>query len=181
MGQGTFEVEEIESSVKYKNRRLTLVESKIKLPDGTLSTHVSIRHPGAVVLIPYSASGKLLMVRQYRHAVGRTLLEFPAGTLEAGEAPEACARREIQEEAGVAAAEWIDLGELIPTPGFCGEIQRLFFARKLTPSKLPGDEDEMIEVEELSTAEIEAKIASEEIVDAKSISIYFRAKLKGLV
>ena len=105
------------------------------------------------------------------------MYEFPAGTLEVNEDPQACAHRELAEEAGVAATHWISLGELFPAPGFCTEKQHLYFASGLSPHRLQGDEDEIIEPLEFSVREVEELIASGNMRDGKSIAAFAIAKL----
>ena len=119
------------------------------------------------------------MIAQYRFAVGETLLEFPAGTLEPGEAPLECARRELIEETGYRADHWRALGIIYPSPGYCDEQQHLFMATGLVPEHAAGDEDEILEVKGLTVQEVERAIADGTLVDAKSIAAYARAKLQG--
>lgn len=159
----------------------SLVKERVELPNGVVTHHLTIEHPGAIVVIPQSSPDSFLLVRQYRHSVRRTILEFPAGTLGVGESPLACAQREICEEAGHAANDWIELGTLLPTPGFCSEVQHLFLARDLVPKKIDGDEDEIIEVVKLTTKQIETAISTADMIDAKSIAIFTRARLRGLL
>jgi ADP-ribose pyrophosphatase len=140
-----------------------------------------VKHPGAVVIIPQLEDGRLLLIAQYRFAVGATLLEFPAGTLEPGEAPLECARRELIEETGYRAEHWRALGITYPSPGYCDEQQHLFMATGLVPEHAAGDEDEIIEVKRLTVQEVERAIADETLVDAKSIAAYARAKLQGVL
>lgn len=158
-----------------------LVEEEVLLPNGKTVTRAIVKHPGAVVIVPQDHQGRLLLIRQLRVAVREEVLEFPAGTLEAGENPLDCARREIMEEIGMCAGCWQPLGQLVPTPGFCDERQHLFFASNLTPGHAEGDEDEIITVVALTPTELEEKIVSGELKDAKSISAYTRAKLSGIL
>ena len=97
------------------------------------------------------------------------------------ETPLACARREICEETGYGAAAWRELGIIYPGPGICNEIQHLFAAKDLKPERLQGDEDEIIEVEHFSISGIEDAIRSGELNDAKSIALFMRARLMGIV
>lgn len=158
-----------------------IVKEDVRLPNGGTATRYTVEHPGAVVFIPQVDEHTLLMIRQYRHSVRDSILEFPAGTLEENETALSCAKREIVEEVGMSAKEWLELGDLYPTPGFCSEIQHGFVARGLTPDSAPGDEDEIIDVVSMSTEEVEQAIANGGVLDAKSIAYFFRAKLKGLL
>jgi ADP-ribose pyrophosphatase len=146
----------------------------------TSSKRYAVRHPGAVVFLPITAAGSMLLVRQHRMPLGRELLEAPAGTLEIGEEPLGCAQREIQEEVGMQAERWESLGTLYPAPGFCDEVQHLFVARELTPSHLPADDDEEITVVEMMQPEVLTAIRTGEICDGKTLAIILKAQLLGL-
>ncbi len=151
-----------------------MVEDELE-HEGRSFARVTVLHPGAAVFLPLDEDNNLLLVRQYRHPIGQMLLEAPAGTLEPNEEPLTCAKREIQEEVGMSAATWTPLGTLYPAPGFCSELQHLFLARDLTPAPdAEQDEDEFIEVVPLSIGEVEEKIHSGEICDAKTIALYYR-------
>ena len=173
--------EQLDSEVVYRSRLFDLVDDTVRLPNGSLARRLTLTHPGAVVIVPQMTDGSLLFVRQYRHSVRSMLLEFPAGTLEPGEAPLDCARREIVEEVGHRAEEWICLGRQVPAPGFCSEVQHLFLARGLHRDYAEGDEDEIIEIERMTVAEFERAVADGSVQDAKSMAVYARAKLRGLL
>jgi ADP-ribose pyrophosphatase len=169
------------TQVLHRCRIFAIVEQALRLPSGRTVVRQVVHHPGAVVIMPQLADGRLLVIAQYRFAVGETLLEFPAGTLEPGEAPLACAKRELIEEAGYRADHWYPLGVIYSSPGFCDERQHLFLATGLVPEHAAGDEDEIIEVKGLTVAEVECAIADGTLVDAKSIAAYARAKLQGVL
>jgi ADP-ribose pyrophosphatase len=126
-----------------------------------------IEHRGGVTLVALDPDGRLLLVRQYRHAVGRELLELPAGTLDAGEAPEVCAQRELQEETGYRAGRLERLGGFYTAPGYCTEYLHVFLCTELVVDPLQGDED-AIEVVPLPLDEALRMISSGEIEDAKT-------------
>ena len=174
-------VEVVREQTAYAGRVLHVVNELLRFPSGYLHQHVTVRHPGAVVILPCENDGSLVAIRQYRHAVRQTLLEFPAGPLETAEQPMVCARRELAEEVGRTANVWKDLGQLLPAPGFCNETQYCYFASDLTPCDTNLDKDELIEVMTLSPSEIETAIREGQMKDGKSISIYMRAKLLGLL
>jgi ADP-ribose pyrophosphatase len=136
---------------------------------GTTKTYDVIHHPGATVIIPIDSKGRLIMIRQWRPAIQRIILELPAGTLETGESPLACAKREIREETGFAAGTIKGLGSFYSCPGFCDEILHLFVATELTKSPLPKDEDEEIKVVSIPLIQTLRLIEKGEIIDAKSI------------
>lgn len=174
----------IKSLIKKKiseiqSRKFSFEINRIKLPNGHEGDYGLIKHPGAALAVPITKNRKVIILRQYRFAVSRYLLEFPAGTLEIGESPLASIKREIQEESGYSAQEWDKLGVLVPAPGYADEEIHLFLARELikleeAPS---GDLDEDIEVLELDFDTLDNLIASgEETLDAKTITAWFRTK-----
>jgi ADP-ribose pyrophosphatase len=161
--------------------RITVVDELVQLPTGKLTHHVTVRHPGAVVMIPRQDDGTFLLIKQYRHSVRQMLLEFPAGTIEAGEAPLQCAKRELAEEVGRTARSWEFIGEMHPAPGFCSEVQYGYVASQLTACALAHDEDELIEVVSMTGEAVERAIRHGQLTDSKSVALYARAKLRGLV
>lgn len=163
----------------YKGRVFELHEEDAILPGGARGTWARIHHPGAVVVIAQDHDRSLLLIEQYRHSIRRCLLEFPAGTLDAGEEILTCAKRELAEEIGFGARQWIPLGPLFPTPGFCDELQHLFLARDLFPQRAECDSDEIIELRRMTRFEVESSIRDGRLCDAKSISIFTRALLGG--
>ncbi len=148
---------------------------------GKRYTHESIEHPGAVVILPITADGRIVCVSQYRQSLQSSILELPAGTLEKNEPPIECARREIMEEIGMAARDMQPAGILYPAPGFCTEVQYLFIARDLYESAATPDEDEEISLAYMTTQEFEAAVVSGQLNDAKSIALFMRARLMGLL
>jgi ADP-ribose pyrophosphatase len=143
--------------------------------DGHQELREMVVHPGSVVLLPLCDDGKLLLIRNRRFAVERTLLELPAGTLELGEDPASCAARELEEETGHRAASLTPLLSFYPSPGMSNERMYVFVARGLTQSEQRLDESEQIEVEPLALEEVLAQIERNVIEDAKTIAavLYF--------
>lgn len=172
--------EVLESHTILETKPFNVVEERIRLATGVITNHLSVFHPGAVVILPRASSNEFLYIRQYRHSIREELFEFPAGTLGKGEDPANCASRELSEETGFAAKRWEKLGTLYPAPGFCNEKQHLFLASDLYPHRLPGDEDEEIEVLTGTVEEIESLIKSGKMCDGKSISIFMKARLLGM-
>jgi ADP-ribose pyrophosphatase len=158
--------EVLSTKVLQSYRIFAIVEQALRLPSGRTVVRQVVKHPGAVVIIPQLEDGRLLLIAQYRFAVGATLLEFPAGTLEPGEAPLECARRELIEETGYRAEHWRALGTTYPSPGYCDEQQHLFMATGLVPEHAAADEDEIIEVKGLTVQEVERSIADGRLVDS---------------
>jgi ADP-ribose pyrophosphatase len=173
--------EVLSTNVLHRYRIFTIVEQTLRLPSGRTVVRQVVKHPGAVVIIPQLEDGRLILIEQYRFAVSETLLEFPAGTLEPGEAPLDCARRELVEETGYRAEHWRALGIMYPSPGYCDETQHLFVASGLVPDHASGDDDEILDVKRLTSREVERAIADGAMVDAKSIAAYTRAKMQGIL
>ncbi len=164
---------------ELKSRKFSFEINKIELPNGHQGEYGAIKHPGAALAVPITSDNKVIILRQYRFAVARYLLEFPAGTLEVGETPLNSIKREIQEETGYKANQWDKLGVLVPAPGYADEEIHLFLARELTELELipDGDLDEDIEVLIKDPEELDNLIASgRETLDAKTITAWFRAK-----
>lgn len=177
----TITFEHLNSQTVYSGKAFNVDKEELRLPDGRSVVREIVRHPGAVVIMPEVRPGTFLLVRQYRAATKKALLEFPAGTLEQGEDPLSCAKREIAEEVGHRAEDWTPLGTGYPAPGFCDEIHHYFLAKDLAPHKLEADDDELFEIEELTITEIERLIATEEIVDCKTIAAMLKARVKGKI
>lgn len=153
---------------------LQLADVRVEGPDGAVHRRSVVRHPGAVVVVPVTDDGAhVLLVRQYRVACDRALLEVPAGKRDvAGEAPEATARRELEEETGHRARSVVALAEFFNTPGFCDEYTYLFAALGLEvlPTRdTQTAEEAAMEIETVALAEVGRLIAAREIVDAKTI------------
>jgi ADP-ribose pyrophosphatase len=154
----------------FRGRILTLKVKQVVLASGRETTREIVEHPGAVVIVAPNAQGDVAMVRQYRSAVGRFLLEVPAGTREAGENADDCAKRELREEMGLNASRWFPLVEFYSAPGFCNELLSVFVATDHSPAREQPEEDETIERIWLSLATVPKAIADGDIVDAKSIA-----------
>lgn len=147
-------VEIVSSRTVFTGRVFAIVEESVRLPSGLRQDLALVVHPGAVAIAAEDERGELVLVRQYRHALGRWLLELPAGRREGGEEPLTAARRELEEETGFAAREWTLLQEFVPAPGFCSEVIWIFHARGLTPvaNRKAHDADEEFELERHSPA-----------------------------
>lgn len=161
-----------------ENRRTVYTAAKFRVDEFTVVRsngrfeRASVVHGGAVALWPITADGKILMVRQFRHCIEEALLEVCAGTLEAGEDPAECADRELREETGFKAEKLTPIGGIYSAPGFCTEKLHCFLAEGLTRAPLPPDADEQIDLEFLTPAQFEEKIATGEICDAKTLSCW---------
>jgi 8-oxo-dGTP pyrophosphatase MutT (NUDIX family) len=163
---------------------LTVDRVDVRAPDGDVLERHVVRHPGAVVVVPVDDDGAVLMVRQYRAAVGHDLLEIPAGKRDVdGEPPEATAVRELEEEIGRRAGTLVPLCEFYNSPGFTDEYTYLFLATDLevTARAAVSAEEEAMTVEAVPLDDVDALIASGELVDAKSIIgvLTARARLRA--
>jgi ADP-ribose pyrophosphatase len=144
------------------------------LPDGRSVALDAVRVPAVAYILPLLEDGRVVLIRQYRPIVGAEIWELPAGTLEPGEAPEACARRELAEEAGYAAGRLEPLGEALADPGLTDERIFLFLARELRPVARGLDADEQIEVVPVPLGEAYRMAAAGEILDAGTLVALFR-------
>ena len=169
----------IENKASLQAKKIRFEVNRIELPIGVEGTFGIIKHPGASLAVPINDDGMVVILRQYRFAIGRRILEFPAGTLEAGEEPLNSMKRELAEETGFKASKWDELGKLFPCPGYSDELIHLFLARNLTAlsNSPPGDEDEDLEVIQMTPNELDTCLASgKELLDGKSITAWYRAK-----
>ena len=165
----------------FEGRVIKLDVLDVVLPNGQAAKREVVQHPGAVAIVPLDDAQNVLMVRQFRVAAGKTMLELPAGTLEAGEDPADCADRELQEETGYRAADWQGLGAFYVAPGYTTEKIYLYLATTLTEQRLPMDEDEFIEVERIPLIEALRMVTAGEIDDGKTINGVLRAaRIYGL-
>lgn len=159
----------------FKGRTVDLWLENAALPNGNTVQLEIIHHPGAAAIVAVDDAGRVALVRQYRHAAGGWILELPAGKLDAGEPPLACAARELREETGLVADDLHELGWIFTTPGFTDEKIFLFLARHLHQGDADLQHDEVLTVEHVPFADALAMIHRGEIRDAKSIAGLFLA------
>lgn len=157
------------SETVYDGKLFKVVKETVRLHDGKERLREVVVHPGAVALVAVDADGSLLLVRQYRRAANKVLLEIPAGTREPDESAEECAKRELIEETGYTAGTVTRLGGFYSAPGFCTEFLDCFLLTDLTEEKGAADEDENIELERLTIEEALSAIRRGEIQDAKTL------------
>ncbi|HEY4220067.1 MAG TPA: NUDIX hydrolase [Myxococcota bacterium] len=161
----------------FKGRVIDVGTEEVTLPSGVTVTLDVIKHPGASLIVPIDDDGNILLIKQYRYCAGGYLWECPAGTLNAGETPEQCARREVTEEAGVVAGSLEHAGFVFTVPGFCDEKIHIFVARDLTQAPKHPDDDEVItDVVATPYAECLAMVERGEIHDAKTIAALLHAR-----
>lgn len=164
------EFELINSEKMYQGRAFKVRRDQVRAPDGNVLALDIVEHVGAVTVVPVDEQGRIWLVRQYRHAAGKVLLELPAGTLEAGEDPQVCALREIREEIGLAAGKVEKLGEFYLAPGYSSEFMHVYLATRLTPDPLPGDADEFLSAAAYPLAQVMEWVRGGELQDAKSLA-----------
>lgn len=157
----------------YDGRIFSVVVETVTLPKGHVMKAEIVRHPPSVVIIPITAAGDIVLVRQYRHAIGRWMWELPAGSLDPGEQAEAAAVRECHEEISLVPERVERVGAFFPTPGYCDE-EMIFF--RATGLRAPGagenahaDEDEDIEPKAFALDDLRRMIEIGEIVDLKTV------------
>jgi ADP-ribose pyrophosphatase len=153
----------------FKGALLDVRRDVIALPDGSRATREYVVHPGAVVVVPILDDGRLVLERQFRYPAGRVMLEFPAGKLDAGEAPLQCAERELIEETGYRAREWALAGTMHNAVAYSTEVIHIAFARGLQPGARALDAGELIELESMTEAQLEAAAANGTLTDANTL------------
>ena len=153
-----------------KGRVFEITQENVTLPNGHTTDFEIIRHPGASAIIAMTHSDEILMLKQYRHAVGGYLWEIPAGTLNLNEAPLTCAQRELEEETGYTAAKWMLLNEIVPVPGYSDERIFIYLATELSFNRQNLDQDEVLEVHSLKMSKVWSMIAAGELKDAKTLA-----------
>ena len=161
----------LSSTHQFTGHVIRVRVDEVERADGRRTTRDVVEHPGAVAIVAWDGA-RVAMVRQWRHATGRSLLELPAGTLEPDELPEATARRELAEETGLAATTWEHGPRFYTAPGFCDELMHLYLATGIGPAdgEAPHDEDEELELEWLELSDALAAIDDGRIRDAKTIA-----------
>jgi len=153
----------------YKGTHIQVREDRVVEPGGHEASREIVVHPGAVCIVARPTPLEVILIRQYRHATGRELIEIPAGTLHEGEDPLGCAIRELEEETGNRAAKMIERGRFWTTPGFTTEFMYLYEASDLKKTRINPDEDEVIEVDIVRRSAALQMIEDGRIQDAKSI------------
>ena len=148
---------------------LELRRDQVRLPDGNIASREYIRHSGAVAVVPLLDDGRIVLIRQFRYPVGRVMLEIPAGKIDPDESTFDCAARELREETGYSAAEWVHATTIHNAAAYSSEAIEIWFARGLTPGAQRLDEGEFVEPYPCDEAEWEARAVSGEISDVKTL------------
>jgi ADP-ribose pyrophosphatase len=159
----------IDGETAYDGRFLKVNRDRIRLPDGSVTHREYIRHPGAVVILPLLADGRVLLERQFRYPNDRVFVEFPAGKIDPGEDPLACAKRELQEETGYTATEWQFVCTIHNAIAYSDEHLDLYLATGLTEGKAQLDDGEFLELFTTTVPELLEQVRRGEISDVKTI------------
>jgi ADP-ribose pyrophosphatase len=169
-------IETLNRETIYRGKAFNVRRDEVRFPNQHTTYLDIIEHVGAVTILPIDADGRILFVRQYRHATGKELLELPAGALDPGETPESCAMREIREETGYAAGNLTKLGEFYLAPGYSTEYMVVYLATDLHHSPLPGDQDEFITLIPIAVEEAYRLAIRGDVQDGKSLAALLLAR-----
>lgn len=154
---------------EFKGRFITALNEKVKLPDGQVTEIDCVKHPGGACVLPIDKDGSIILLKQWRAPIKKYIWEIPAGKLDAGENPLTCAKRELEEEAGLTAGNWKKLISFFTTPGFCNELLHIYIATDLKKVATNQEAHEIIEIHKLKPQEIEELINKKEIEDSKTL------------
>ncbi len=160
--------------VIHKGKLITLRKEKVDLNNGGHTYFDIVKHPGGAVILAINKNNEVCLLKQWRHAIQKTIWELPAGCLEVDEPPLQTAKRELEEEAGVSARDWRELGKIYPSPGFSDEVLYLFEAKDISKGTLKLDATEKLEAHWLPVDEVLAMAKNGEIIDAKSLACLLR-------
>lgn len=165
-----FEEKTINTTSIYEGKVVDLRVDEVSLPDGRTAKRELIKHPGAVAVIPITKDNKIVLVEQFRKPLEKSLVEIPAGKVEIGEAPEVTARRELEEETGYTTNELSFVTSFYTSPGFADELMHIYITDELEKmdTQPESDEDEFVEVLELTLEEAKELVEQERIHDAKT-------------
>ncbi len=152
----------------FSGRIFTVTDDEIELPNGKKAKREVVSHSGGVCVLPLDNDGNIYLVKQFRYPYKEVILEIPAGKKEKNEEPLECGKRELLEEIGATSEKITNLGELYPTPGYCGEVISIFLAENLSFSMQNLDEDEFLEVVKMPFVKALEQVLEGEIKDSKT-------------
>ncbi len=167
--------EQISSEEVYNGRIIRVTRDTVRLENGSEAVREVVHHPGGACVVPLTDDGQVLMVRQFRYPHGSDTLEVPAGKLEYGEDPLECGIRELSEETGLRADEFVDLGAMCTSPGFSTEVLHIYLALGLHPGKSHPDEGEFLNVEKFPLQDLVKMVMDNQIDDGKTIAAVLKA------
>ncbi len=173
----TYYEEKLSSNEIFKGRVFTVTVDEALLANGSVHRREVVHHTGGAGVVALNQAGEVALVRQFRYAVGKEMLEVPAGKIEPGEDPREGARRELREEAGVTAGVFQPFGTILPTCAYCTERIYLYLATQLSDAPRDLDEDELLDVLWLPLDEAVQRVMDGGIDDAKTVSALLRAKM----
>lgn len=178
-----FEEKTTQTKVIYEGKVVQLQVDDVLLPNGKEAKRELIKHPGAVAIIPITKNKKIVMVEQYRKPLEKSIIEIPAGKLEKGESPEITAVRELEEETGYTTKKLTKVTSFYTSPGFADEIMYIYVSDELEKLDFPPalDEDEFVEIHELTLAEAKQYIQEQRIHDAKTIYAILYLELQEII
>jgi 8-oxo-dGTP pyrophosphatase MutT (NUDIX family) len=165
----------LKSTQQYKGRVISVTVDEVVLPNGRQAALEVVHHPGGAAIVALNELQQMCLLRQYRYVAGGWIWELPAGKLEPAEAPEATARRELTEEAGVVATDWVSLGSLLSSPGVFSEVIHLYLARGLSSARSALEDSEVLEVHWVNFGQACDMALSGELRDAKTVIGVLRA------
>lgn len=170
------EEKQLSYDYKFKGRIINLRVDEALLPNGSTATREVVEHNGGICVVPITEKGEVLMVEQYRYPYSEVVLEIPAGKRDGNEEPLEGGKRELREETGAVAENYTFLGELYPTPGYCGEIIYMYLATGLSYGETDPDEDEFLNLKKIPLKTAVEMIMSGEIKDAKTQAAILKAE-----
>lgn len=168
--------ETVSSEILFEGKIITVRKDTARLENDTLAGREVVEHPGGVCVLALEEDGTTYTVKQFRYPFGRVVEELPAGKLDGKENHRLAAERELSEEVGLTAAEWIYLGGVFASPGFCTEVLHIYLARGLTQGGQHLDEDEFLNVERQSFEGLVNRVMAGEIEDMKSVAAILKVR-----
>ena len=165
-----FEEKTVSSEKIYEGKIVTLTVDKVAMPEGKTATRELVAHPGGVGVVALTDKQEVILVRQFRKAIEKAILEIPAGKLDPGEDPRTCGIRELEEETGLKAHRFEPLGFIYPSPGFTDEVTYLYLATELYEGNVHPDPDEYLDILHMPLEETVERIMANEISDAKTVA-----------
>ena len=176
----TYREKKLDSTYSFRGHIVNVRVDHVEAVGGRTAVREVAEHADGVVMAALLEDGRILLERQFRYAVGKEVLEVPAGKMDPGEEPVGSALRELREETGAEATHWQPLGTVLPSPGCYGEVLHLYLARDLTFGATHPDADEFLQVRRLPFDTLLARCLSGEIEDGKTVAAVLKAKLLGL-